>query len=89
MEHLSGTYVILQILWSRAHVTLLTLPPVLFVPDIEPYAATLLRHLIEDAPTLQAAMEASIRSLVMERETMRQSLVLGAGYAGGEEHLKT
>ncbi|KAI3425184.1 hypothetical protein D9Q98_008953 [Chlorella vulgaris] len=56
-----------KVLAARGHVQLLTLPPAAFRPELEPFMAAVFRHILEDPSTLQAAMEAEIRSTLNEK----------------------
>ena len=44
----------LTALAARAHVLLLSLPAELYRPELEPFMAAILRHMLEDPATLQA-----------------------------------
>ena len=41
---------------------MLDLPAACFQPELEPFISAIMRHILEDPATLQAAMEAEIRA---------------------------
>ena len=47
---------------GKAPKLILDMPLACFSPDLEPYISAIMRHILEDPITLQAAMEAEIRS---------------------------
>lgn len=46
----------------------LDLPPACFQPELEPSISAIMRHILEDPATLQAAMEAEIRATLSKQK---------------------
>ena len=64
---------------GRGPKLILEVPLACFTPDLEPYISAIMRHILEDPVTLQAAMEAEIRSTLSKgRRTPKPS-----SYASG------
>jgi E3 ubiquitin-protein ligase HUWE1 len=71
-SRLTRTHSIALCFQSRGGVEhLLRLPPSCLFPGYESVAAAILRHVLEDGPTLQAAMEAEIRSTMSSSSVVR------------------
>ena len=51
-----------QVLAGKGPKLVLDLPPACFRAELEPAISALMRHILEDPATLQAAMEAEIRA---------------------------
>lgn len=58
---------LLQALDARVHHTILDLPGCAFQPEHAAHICAIMRHLLEDPATLQAAMEAEIRSALNQK----------------------
>ncbi len=67
-----------QVLAGRGPKLILDLPLACFTPDLEPYISAIMRHILEDPVTLQAAMEAEIRSTLTKGRAPKPS-----GYPSG------
>lgn len=63
---------------GRGPKLILEVPLACFTPDLEPYISAIMRHILEDPVTLQAAMEAEIRSTLSKGRTPKPS-----SYASG------
>ncbi|KAK9830284.1 hypothetical protein WJX72_010812 [[Myrmecia] bisecta] len=55
----------LQVLAGKGHKLILDLPASCLLPELEPYMSAIMRHILEDPATLQAAMEAEIRNTLV------------------------
>lgn len=75
------------VLSARGHTLVLSLPASVFTTDLQPQplVSTILRNLVEDAATLQAAMEAEIRSVLM-RPSSSSAYGIGGNRSRAEEH---
>ena len=60
---------------------MLDLPVSALAAELEPYMTALMRHILEDPATLQAAMEAEIRSTLASSRNMPSGL---PRYAAGD-----
>ena len=72
-----------QVLREKGHRLILDLPVSALGPELEPYMTALMRHILEDPATLQAAMEAEIRSTLASSRNMPSGV---PRYAAGEHY---
>ena len=70
-----------QVLKEKGHRLALDLPVSALGPELEPYITALMRHILEDPATLQAAMEAEIRSTLASQRNSPSGL---PRYAAGD-----
>lgn len=73
----------MQVLAGKGPKLILELPLACFSPDLEPYISAIMRHILEDPATLQAAMEAEIRSTLSKGRVPKPS-----GYPSGAPCLR-
>ncbi len=73
----------MQVLAGKGPRLILELPLACFSPDLEPYISAIMRHILEDPATLQAAMEAEIRSTLSKGRVPKPS-----GYPSGAQCLR-
>lgn len=66
---------------EKGHRLALDLPVSALGPELEPYMTALMRHILEDPATLQAAMEAEIRSTLASQRNSPSGL---PRYAAGD-----
>ena len=59
----------LQVLAGKGPKLVLDLPAACFRPELEPSISAIMRHILEDPATLQAAMEAEIRATLSKQKT--------------------
>ncbi len=76
------SFAILQVLAGKGPKLILDMPLACFTPDLEPYISAIMRHILEDPITLQAAMEAEIRS------TLSKGRHKPSGYPSGTVHFQ-
>ncbi|CAL8470976.1 g10518 [Coccomyxa elongata] len=69
----------LKVLAGKGPKLILDMPLACFTPDLEPYISAIMRHILEDPITLQAAMEAEIRS------TLSKGRHKPSGYPSGSQ----
>ena len=58
-----------QVLAGKGPKLVLDLPAACFRPELEPSISAIMRHILEDPATLQAAMEAEIRATLSKQKT--------------------
>lgn len=75
----------MQVLREKGHRLALDLPVSALGPELEPYMTALMRHILEDPATLQAAMEAEIRSTLASQRNSPSGL---PRYAAGDTPLR-
>eukprot|EP00884_Botryococcus_braunii_P008520 jgi/Botrbrau1/1766/Bobra.0217s0021.1 len=71
----------LKVLAGKGPRMILELPPACYGPEMEPLVSSVMRHMLEDPPTLQAAMEAEIRS-TLNSNANRQPTLTGSSWQG-------
>ncbi len=59
----------MQVLAGKGPKLVLDLPAACFRPELEPSISAIMRHILEDPATLQAAMEAEIRATLSKQKT--------------------
>lgn len=59
----------MQVLAGKGPKLVLDLPAACFQPELEPSISAIMRHILEDPATLQAAMEAEIRATLSKQKT--------------------
>ena len=59
----------MQVLAGKGPKLVLDLPAACFQPQLEPSISAIMRHILEDPATLQAAMEAEIRATLSKQKT--------------------
>ena len=59
----------MQVLAGKGPKLVLDLPAACFKPTLEPSISAIMRHILEDPATLQAAMEAEIRATLSKQKT--------------------
>ena len=59
----------MQVLAGKGPKLVLDLPAGCFKPTLEPSISAIMRHILEDPATLQAAMEAEIRATLSKQKT--------------------
>jgi len=57
-----------QVLAGKGPKLVLDLPAACFQPELEPSISAIMRHILEDPATLQAAMEAEIRATLSKQK---------------------
>ncbi|KAK9866343.1 hypothetical protein WJX84_006185 [Apatococcus fuscideae] len=79
----------LKVLREKGHRLALDLPVSALGPELEPYMTALMRHILEDPATLQAAMEAEIRSTLASQRNSPSGMPGQSGSAPLHSFLQT